>query len=55
MAGKWISKAIKNPGALHKALGYQRVRKSPPRPSQRPLRPLVNWDSVLALPRLSRN
>lgn len=29
MAGKWISKAIKNPGALHKALGVPAGKKIP--------------------------
>ena len=29
MAEKWISKAIKNPGALHKALGVPEGKKIP--------------------------
>ncbi len=29
MAGKWISKAIKHPGALHKELGIKAGKKIP--------------------------
>jgi len=29
MAGKWIAKAIKKPGALHKALGVPEGKKIP--------------------------